>query len=146
MPFHVNASGTLTPIGQAVVTGLFDAAAGTLKIAGPEGKLFLVLTASPPVSDGLSTGQAGSINPGGPMIPASTGTSQSTIGGPIILINSFRFKIKSGTGQYSHDRGTGTVQIETTPVVSTPTGPGIYSSSLATEAPTGRATLIFARA
>ena len=66
----------ITPIGQAVVTGLFDAATGTLKIAGPEGKLFLVLTASPPVSDGLPTGQAGSINPGGPMIPASTGTSR----------------------------------------------------------------------
>ena len=146
MPFRVNASGTITPIGPAVVTGSFDAAAGTLTISGPEGKLYLVLTATSPVSDGISTSQAGSINPGGPMIPESTGTSQSTIGQPIILVNSFRFEITSGAGQYAHDRGRGTVQIETTPVLWPPAALGIYSSSLATDAPTGRTTLTFARA
>ena len=38
------------------------------------------------------------------------------------------------------------MQIETTPGLSIPTGPGIYASSLASEAPTGRATLTFTRA
>jgi hypothetical protein len=149
--FRVNAIGLLTPIGSAVITGSFrtvgsidgDVATCTLTIAGPDGKLHLILTEAGAVSEGISTGTSDPINPGGPMIPASPQTSGVTTGEPIILVNTFRFVIKSGTGQYAHDRGNGTVQIETTPALSIPTGPGIYSSSLASQAGTGRTILTF---
>jgi hypothetical protein len=135
----------------AVVTGSFhtpgfiagQVATGTLTIVGPKGKLHLELTKSDPVPLEVSTDQAHPINPGGPMIPASKGTSETIVTDPIILVNTFQFKIVSGTGQYAHDRGTGTVQIETTPGLLPPTGPGIYASSLATTAGVGRTILNF---
>jgi hypothetical protein len=149
--FRVNAIGLLTPIGSAVIAGSFHTvgfidggvATGTLTVTGPKGKLHLILTEAGAVGEGISTDTSDPINPGGPMIPASPRTSGATTGEPIILVNTFRFVIKSGTGQYTHDRGNGTVQIETTPALSIPTGPGIYSSSLAIQAGTGRTILTF---
>ncbi len=149
--FQVNANGTIAPFGAAFVTGSFHTlgstdggvATGSLTIEGKQGKLHLSLTESSLAADATSTGQAAPNYPGGPMITGSTGASEPTAGEPIILINTFRFEIKSGTGQYADDRGTGSVQIETTPVLSTPTGPGIYSSSLASTAATGQAIVTF---
>ena len=48
------------------------------------------------------------------MIASSNGTSEAT-GESTITVNTFRFQIYSGTGQYARDRGTGMVQIEITP-------------------------------
>jgi hypothetical protein len=95
---------------------------------------------------GASTYQADPINPGGPMITASIGASESAVGAPIIIVNTFQFKIVSGTGPYAHYRGTGKVQIETTPGFSTPPGTGIYASSLASTAGSGRTILNFTSA
>jgi hypothetical protein len=149
--FHLNSSGAITPIGAAVVTGTFETfrqsqgggAAGTLTIVGPKGKLYLNLTESSAATETLSTDQSNAINPGGPMIADAKASSGSTVGDPIILVNNFQFEIVRGAGEYSHARGTGTLQIETTPGLSTPTGPGTYSSSLATTAGLGRAILTF---
>ncbi len=143
--FHVNASGPITPIGPEVVIGSFDTAKCALTITGPAGELRLVLKETSPFRANTPTGQTGTVNPGGPMIPASKLTSDSSVGDPIILVNTFRYEIKSGTGQYALDRGTGRVQIQTTPGLTTPTGPGIYASSMASETPTGRTILTFTR-
>jgi hypothetical protein len=151
--FHVNASGTIAPVGAAYVSGSYHKlestnggmAPVTLTITAKRGKLHLRLTELGSASAARSTDQGDAVNPGGPMITRTKGTSQVTAA-PAILVNIFRFEITSGTGQYSHYRGSGTVQIETTPVVSTPTGPGTYSSSLASTAETGRSLLTFTSA
>jgi hypothetical protein len=151
--FHVNASGTIAPVGAALVVGSYFTfettngrmATAALTITGQRGKLHLRLTELGSASAARSTDQGDAINPGGPMITRTKGTSQATAR-PAILVNTFRFEITSGTGQYSHYRGSGAVQIETTPVVSTPTGPGTYSSSLASTAETGRSLLTFTSA
>jgi hypothetical protein len=152
--FSLHATGALTPIGSAVVTGSFHTpgfisggvATGTLTIVGPKGTLHLDLTDSGLSAAGISADQADPVNPGGPMIRGSNGGSGSTFGGPIILVNTFQFRIISGTGQYAHDRGTGKVQIQTTPGLLTPTGPGIYASSLVSTAGVGRTILHFTQA
>jgi hypothetical protein len=151
--FHVNASGTIAPVGAAYVSGSYHklestnggTAPATLTITGQRGKLHLRLTELGSASAARSIDQADAVNPGGPMFTRTKGTSQATAE-PVILVNMFRFEITSGTGQYSHYRGSGAVQIETTPVVSTPTGPGTYSSSLASTAETGRSLLTFTSA
>jgi hypothetical protein len=151
--FHVNASGTIAPVGAAYVSGSYHKlestsggmAPATLTITGQRGKLHLRLTALGSASAARSIDQADAVNPGGPMFTRTKGTSQATAE-PAILVNIFRFEITSGTRQYSYHRGSGTVRIETTPVVSTPTGPGTYSSSLASTAETGRSLLTFTSA
>jgi hypothetical protein len=151
--FHVNASGTIAPIGAAYVSGSYHmlestnggTAPATLTITGQRGKLHLRLTELGSASAARSIDQADAVNPGGPMFTRTKGTSQATAE-PAILVNIFRFEITSGTGQYSYYRGSGTVRIETTPVVSTPTGPGTYSSSLVTTAETGQSLLTFTSA
>ena len=151
--FHVNASGTIAPVGAAYVSGSYHKlestsggmAPATLTITGQRGKLHLRLTELGSASAARSIDQADAVNPGGPMFTRTKGTSQATAE-PVILVNIFRFEITSGTGQYSYYRGSGTVRIETTPVVSTPTGPGTYSSSLASTAETGRSLLTFTSA
>ena len=149
--YHVNASGTITPIGLAVVTGSFSTpgvvdgrvATASLTIMGPKGKLHLKLTESGPVPAVRTTDQADAINPGGPMITGSTPTSESTVSDPIIFVHTFQFEIVSGAGHYAHARGKGTVRIDTGPGLATPTGPGTYSSSLASTAGLGRTNITF---
>jgi hypothetical protein len=149
--FHVHASGAITPIGSAVVTGSFRTLGrengivpkGTLTILGPNGSLHLDLTDTGAIRSGITNDQVDDINPGGPMIPAANATNESTASGTAIIVNTFEFKIISGTGHYAHDRGTGTVQIETTPGLVPPTGPGPYASSLASTASVGRTILNF---
>ena len=149
--FHVCASGAITPIGTAVVTGSFrmrgleigSVSRGALTISGPNGTLHLELTDAGADPSGTSIGQVDRINPGGPMIPASNGTNESTASGTVIIVHTFEFKIISSTGQYAYDRGTGTVQIQTTPELLNPTGPGPYASSLASTAGLGRTILNF---
>jgi hypothetical protein len=149
--YDVNASGTITPAGSVVVTGSFrtggsthdEHLAGTLTIVGPQGNLYLKLVERGHGAQNTSTGQTGAINPGGPMIGGSTGTTNSITAGPIILLNSFRFEISRGTGTYAQERSTGTVTIETTPGLSVPTGPGIYASALASQAGVGRTIITF---
>jgi hypothetical protein len=149
--FHVHASGAISPIGSAEVTGSFrtlgredgSVPKGTLTILVPNGSLHLDLTDTGAEPSGITIDQIDSINPGGPMIPASNGTNESTASGTAIIVHTFEFKIISGTGQYAHDRGTGTVQIETTPGLVPPTAPGPYASSLASTASIGRTILNF---
>jgi hypothetical protein len=151
--FHVNASGTIAPIGAALVVGSYFTfettigrmATATLTITGQRGKLHLRLTELGSPSAARSIDQADAVSPGGPMFTRKKGTSQATAE-PAIMVNIFRFEITSGTGQYSYYRGSGTVRIETAPVVSTPTGPGTYSSSLVTTAETGQSLLTFTSA
>jgi hypothetical protein len=149
--FHVRASGAITPIGSAVVTGSFrtrglesgGVSRGTLTISGPSGTLHLDLTDAGAEPTGISISQIDRINPGGPMIPASNSGNESTVSGTVIIVHTFEFKIVSGTSQYAHDRETGTVQIQTTPEILNPTGPGPYASSLASTAGLGRTILNF---
>ena len=151
--FHVNASGMIAPVGPALVIGSYFSfettigrmATAALTITGQRGKLHLRLTELGSASAARSIDQADAVNPGGPMFTRTKGTSQATAR-PAVRVNTFRFEITSGTGQYSYYRGSGTVQIETTPVVSTPTGPGTYSSSLVTTAETGQSLLTFTSA
>ncbi len=124
--YKLNAAGTITPIGSAVVTGSFHTpgfiqtgeATGKLKIVGSHGTLTLKLREPGPITAGLP----------------------SASGGPIILVNDFTYSVVKGTGQYAKDHGTGTVEITTTPGLTSPTGPGIYMTS---ETGIGRTTLTF---
>jgi hypothetical protein len=149
--FRLNARGGITPIGPAFITGSFHTtgiivygvATGTLTIAGPKGTLYLDLTAAQPSSAEASTEEAGAVNPGGPMIPASETATESTVGATAIIVHTFQFQIVSGTGDYTHDRGTGTVLIETTPGYPTAPGPGPYAASLARNSPFGTMELSF---
>jgi hypothetical protein len=151
--FRLNANGTIAPIGAAFVTGSFHTlgftnggvATGTLTIAGKEGKFHLELREKSPASGVRSPERADATNPRGSTTTGTTGTNEAT-SEPAILVNTFRFEITSGTGQYVHDRGTCTVRIETRPSLLTSTGPGTYSSSLASTAETGRTILTFTRA
>jgi hypothetical protein len=78
---------------------------------------------------GLST-----VNPGGPMIPK---------GSPPVYY--FTFTITRGTGQYAQDRGTGSVEIATTPGLAGLPGTGIYisSSTAPSDQGLGQTTLTF---
>jgi hypothetical protein len=126
--YHLTAAGTITPVGQAVVTGSFRAptsmrggeTVGTLKIITASGRLTLTLTVPRP-------------------IPASAAVTA----GPIILVNDFSFTVKKGTGAYAGDHATGTVEITTTPGFTTPTGPGIYASRAVAASGVGRTTITF---
>lgn len=128
MEYHLHASGTIAPVGQARVTGSFEMprtirggeTLGTLKVVGASGKLTITLT-----------GQ-------GPIIASSPESA-----GPIILVNDFTYEITRGTRAYAHDRGTGLVQITTTPGTTVPTGPGIYNATEATTTGSGRTVVTF---
>jgi hypothetical protein len=100
----ISASGTITPIGAATVSGSFDtpppaftqsSGSGTLTIVGSQGTLTLALT-------------------------VSTAGGGATGGGATFLFD-FTYTITGGTGLYAKDRGSGTVVITTTPGL---TGPG----------------------
>jgi hypothetical protein len=141
----IDASGTISPIGAAIITGTFDSAAGSLTLIGAQGALHLELKARNPSAHATRTSPVQSINPGGPMIPAGQPATESPISDPVILVYTFHFEIKSGTGQDSRVRGTGTVEIQTTPAFISPPATGIDSSSLALEHPTGRITMSFSQ-
>jgi hypothetical protein len=147
--YHITARGTITPIGSAHVSGSFrtlgfingGVETGTLTIVGPNGRLYLTLTETiSPVAAGASSGQAGAINPGGPMIASST---QSSLNAPIVLVYTFHYHITRGTGQYTHDKGTGVIHITSTPGQANPVGPGIYNTATAGLTGSGRITLHF---
>jgi hypothetical protein len=148
--FHVNASGTIAPVGAAYVSGSYHKLESTnggtapvsLTITAMRGKLHLKLTELRSDFGSRSAGQADAVDPGGSMFTGSKGMSEATAG-PAVLANTFRFEITSGTGQYSHERGTGTLHIETTPALTTSTGSGTYCSSLASTAGTGQVILTF---
>jgi hypothetical protein len=132
--YHLSASGTITPIGSAVVNAWFHAPgsnggqdSGSLTIVGSQGTLKLKLT---PENWSFSARADDSVNPGGPIRGLSTVNPGGTMipkGSP--PVNYFTFTITRGTGQYAQDRGTGSVEITTTPGLTGLPGPGIYSSS-----------------
>jgi hypothetical protein len=130
--YQLTASGTITPIGSAVVSGSFQTpgfirggvATGTLTLAGKRGTLTLKLTEAGPIPSGN----------------AATATPSN---GPIILLNNFAYQITGGTGQYAHAQGSGTVAITATPGLSHPTGPGVYNAASLIQAGFGRTTLTF---
>ena len=101
--------------------------------------------------NGTSTGAGSPINPGGPIRGLNpinpggpiNGGSTATSGGPIILVNDFAYTIVGGTGQYANDQGSGIVQITTTPGITSPTGPGIYSMAEAPVTGFGQTTVTF---
>jgi hypothetical protein len=132
--YDLKATGKLTHIGRAIVTGSFQTpgfvlngrASGTLTIAGSKGTLTLQLTAPGPI-----------------MANSTSGGTTTTSAGPIILVNDFTYNIESGTGRYANDHGTGTVVITATPGLSSPTGPGIYNAPSASETGVGRTMLSF---
>jgi hypothetical protein len=131
---QLSASGTITPIGSAVVNGWFHTPgsnggqdSGSLTIVGSRGTLKLKLT---PERWSFSARADDSVNPGGPI----RGLSTVNPGGPMIpkgspIVYYFTFTITRGTAQYAHDRGMGTVEIPTTTGLTGLPGPGIYSSS-----------------
>ena len=128
MEYHLHASGTIAPVGQVRVTGSFEMPSivrggetlGTLKVVGASGKLTIILK-----------GQ-------GPIIASAPESA-----GPIILVDDFTYEITRGTRAYAHDRGTGMVQITTTPGTTTPTGPGIYNAMEARTTGSGRTVVTF---
>ncbi len=132
--YHLSASGTITPIGWAVVNGWFHAPgskggqdSGSLTMVGSRGTLKLKLT---PENWSFSARADDSVNPGGPI----RGLSTVNPGGPMIpkgspIVYYFTFTITGGTAQYAHDRGTGTVEITPTPGLTGLPGPGTSSSS-----------------
>ena len=132
--YHLSASGTITPIGSAVVNGWFHAPglnggqdSGSLTIVGSGGSLKLKLT---PEHWSFSARADDSVNPGGPI----RGLSTVNPGGPMIPKGSppvyfFTFTITRGTAQYAQERGTGSVEIATSPGLTGLPAPGIYSSS-----------------
>jgi hypothetical protein len=132
--YHLSASGTITLIGSAVVNGWVHTPGskggqdfGSLTIVGSRGTLKLKLT---PERWSFLARADDSVNPGGPI----RGLSTVNPGGPMIPkgsppVNYFTFTITRGTGQYAQDRGTGSVEIATTPGLTGLPGPGIYSSS-----------------
>src|SRR5271166_789432 len=118
--YQLGAFGPITPIGSAVVNGWFHTPgsnggqdSGGLTIFGSRGTLKLKLT---PENWSFSARADASVNPGGPI----RGSSMVNPGGPMIpkgspIVDYFTFTITRGTAQYAHDRGTGTVEITTTP-------------------------------
>jgi hypothetical protein len=152
-PYKLNASGTITPVGSAVITGSFHTpgfirggkVTGRLKIVGSHGTLTLKLTDPGPIERGASNAVDNPINPGGPIrgLRPASGGSPSAAGIPIILVHDFTYTVVKGTGQYAKDHGTGTVMITTTPGLTSPPGPGIYSSPMTTEPGIGRVTVTF---
>jgi hypothetical protein len=146
--FHLSAQGTITPIGLAVVIGSFHTpgfvdgvANGSLTMITPEGSLHLHLRGQRPVAQGIAGRKVDVVNPGGPLLPPPPETTAPTIADPVLLVTTFRYEIAGGTGKYSHDRGTGTVQIATDVGLFPP---GINPLSIPTES--GSATVSFAPA
>jgi hypothetical protein len=143
--YHLSAAGTISPVGSVGVRGSFHAGSksgqnsGSLTIVGVQGTLTLQLRAerSPIASE--SNGPGDTINQGMPTVARSP----STVGDPIILVNDFAFTITGGTGKYANDRGAGSVEITTAPGLTSPSGPGIYSSTAATDAGVGQTTITF---
>jgi hypothetical protein len=143
--FHLSAQGTITPIGLAVVIGSFHmpgfidgVANGSLTMIAPEGSLHLSLRGERPVAQGIARRKVDAVNPGGPMIPGPTGTNPPTTADPVLLVTTFRYEITGGTRKYSHERGTGTIQIATDVGLFPP---GINPLSIPTES--GSATVSF---
>jgi hypothetical protein len=132
--YQLGAFGPITPIGSAVVNGWFHTPgskggqdSGSLAIVGSRGTLKLKLT---PENWSFSARADDSVNPGGPI----RGLSTVNRGRPMIPkgsppVNYFTFTIIRGTGQYGQDRGTGSIEITTTPGLTGLPGPGAYSSS-----------------
>jgi hypothetical protein len=157
--YHVSAAGTITPVGSVGIRGSFHSGrksgqnSGSLTIVGVQGTLRLELKAESPPIASVSNRAHDTINPGGPIQglctvnpggPSAGGSSMtSTVGEPIILVNDFTYTITGGTGKYANDRGSGTVEITTTPGLMTPQGPGIYSSTAATDTGVGQTTITF---
>ena len=146
--YDLTAAGTISPVVSAVITGSFQTvqskASGSLTIAASQGTLTLKLREGGPTS-AVSNGADGSINPGGPIrgLTSSNGKTTSSSGGPIILVNDFTYTIVRGTGAYARARGSGAVDITTTPGISSPPGPGIYASPSTTETGFGTTTFTF---
>jgi hypothetical protein len=145
--YRLTATGTIRPLGAAVVSGTFDTpgfihggqVTGTLKIAGSSGTLTLRLVEASPKVEDVSKVDGHGINTGGPGGRGSTSVSS----GPIILVNDFEYTIIRGTGRYAHTRGSGVVEITTTPGFTGPTGPGIYNTPALPVTGSGRTTLTF---
>jgi hypothetical protein len=145
--YLVNATGTITGVGAAMISGSFHApwlihgrpSSGTLTIAGSPGTLTLRLTATGAGIADVSTSGGNRIRPGG----AGSRGSTSISAGPIILLNDFNYTLTRGTGQFAHARGSGTVLITTTPGLTGPSGPGIYNSAAMPVTGIGRTTLTF---
>jgi hypothetical protein len=147
--YKITAHGVVTPVGAAVVTGSFHTLGfilngietGKLTLKGSKGKVYLQLTESiVPIAAKSSDPLPGGVNPGGPMIPASTPSLESE---PIVLVYTFNYRITGGTGRYAHDKGTGVVHVTTTPNLITPKGPGIYSTAMLGFTGSGRISLDF---
>jgi hypothetical protein len=148
--YHLSASGTITPIGSAVVNGWFRTPgskggqdSGSLTIVGSGGTLELKLT---PERWSFSVRADDSVNPGGPI----RGLSTVNPGGPMIPVgappvNYFTFTITRGTGQYAQDCGTGSVEIATNPGLTGLPGPGTFSlsSTAPSDHGSGQTTLTF---
>jgi hypothetical protein len=145
--YHVTARGTIDAVGAAVVSGSFQLpgfihgsrASGVLTIAGSAGALRLRLTAAGPAAEDASNEVRHALNVG---VTTSQGAA-SISGGPIILLNEFDDTITKGTGRYAHARGSGTVEITTTPGLTVPTGPGIYNVMASPITGSGRTALTF---
>jgi hypothetical protein len=145
--YDLSASGTVTPIGSAVVNGWFHTPgskggqdSGSLTIVGSGGTLKLKLTperwidsarASDSVNPGGPIRGLSTVNPGGPMIP---------VGAP--PVNYFTYTVTGGTGQYAHDRGTGSVEVATTTGLPVP-GNDNASSTAPSDHGSGQTTLTF---
>jgi len=125
--YHLTATGTITPLGPAVVSGSFHTPgfirngrpSGSLRVAGASGTLTLRLSARHLIV--------------GP--PATAG--------PSIRASFFDYAIVKGTGRYAHARGSGPVDITTTPGLTGLTGPGIFNTATTLAAGTGRTTITF---
>ena len=148
--YQLTATGTLPAFGEAAVTGSFQTpgfirngqTTGTLKVAVPSGTLTLRLTAT---GQGIANVATGAGHHGHPARPDGRG-SASVVGEPIILLYDFNDTIIKGTGRYAHARGSGRVEITTTPGVTEPSGPGIYNSGANLITGSGRLTVSFFRA
>jgi hypothetical protein len=152
--FHIQASGTITPVGSAVVTGWFSAlgpinnsvGTGHMTIVGPHGKLRLKLTEPGVVTVGVQADDPRVVDPSGRLIEASAAATGSADRETTTVMYRFPFRIIRGIGAFLHDRGTGTVVILNTPALRGPVGPKTHSSSLASTAGLGRTVLTFSHA
>jgi hypothetical protein len=145
--YHLTATGMISPLGAAAVSGSFQMpgfihggrASGGLTIAGSAGTLTLRLTAARARVEDVSNDVGRALHSGAMTSRAATSTS----GGPIILLNDFAYTILKGTGRHAHARGSGTVEITTTPGLTVPIEPAIYNVTASPITGSGRTTLTF---